>query len=49
MAHPYKRLLLKLSGGAMAGADGSIFGAGAIDHTSARSWRCTRWASRSRW
>jgi uridylate kinase len=32
MAHPYKRLLLKLSGGAMAGADGSIFGAAAIDH-----------------
>ncbi|MBW8727743.1 MAG: uridine monophosphate kinase [Inquilinus limosus] len=32
MAHSPKRLLLKLSGGAMAGADGSIFGAGAIDH-----------------
>ena len=32
MARPPRRLLLKLSGGAMAGADGSIFGAGAIDH-----------------
>jgi uridylate kinase len=32
MAHSPKRLLLKLSGGAMAGADGSIFGAAAIDH-----------------
>jgi len=32
MAQSPKRLLLKLSGGAMAGADGSIFAAGAIDH-----------------
>lgn len=32
MAQSPKRLLLKLSGGAMAGADGSIFGAAAIDH-----------------
>jgi uridylate kinase len=32
MGTAYKRLLLKLSGGAIAGEDGSIFGAAAIDH-----------------
>ncbi|MDR6292110.1 uridylate kinase [Inquilinus ginsengisoli] len=32
MGTPYRRLLLKLSGGAIAGEDGSIFGAAAIDH-----------------